>query len=335
MRALCSAFCACVLTAAASAQTFVNWETPHVHPADMTPDGTKLLVVNTADNRLEVFSLASGTPTAIGSVLVGLDPVSVRARTNTEVWVVNAISDNVSVVDLNNMNVKATVFVGDDPADVVFAGSPQRAFVSIRQLNQVKVLNPSSLNAAPVTLNIEGESPKALATDGTRVYVNIFESGNKTTVIADPIVSSSVNPYPNHQNPPPNNGQFFNPPIAAVVPPPPVGMIVKKDANGHWMDDNQHDWSAAVNWDLHDHDVAIIDANSLATSYVTGLMEHLFAIGIRPGTGEVTIVGTEATNEIRFEPILSGTFVRVMGAKFDPANPEGTKAIFDLNPHLD
>src|SRR5262245_56230061 len=66
--------------------SFVNWETAPVHPLDMTPDGTKLLLANTADNRLEIFSLTSGTPVWTASVSVGLDPVTVRARTNTEAW---------------------------------------------------------------------------------------------------------------------------------------------------------------------------------------------------------------------------------------------------------
>ena len=59
---------------------FVNFETPHLHPIDLVPGGSALLAVNTADNRLETFSLVSGLPRPAGSVGVGLDPVSVRAR---------------------------------------------------------------------------------------------------------------------------------------------------------------------------------------------------------------------------------------------------------------
>ena len=32
---------------------FVNWESPHVNPLALTPDGATLLAVNTPDNRLE------------------------------------------------------------------------------------------------------------------------------------------------------------------------------------------------------------------------------------------------------------------------------------------
>jgi len=45
------------LPGVAAAQSFVNYETPHVHPLDITPDGTRLLAVNTPDNRLEVFDI--------------------------------------------------------------------------------------------------------------------------------------------------------------------------------------------------------------------------------------------------------------------------------------
>src|SRR5262245_12979414 len=52
---------------------FVNWETPHVSPRALTPDGTRLLAVNTPDNRLQVFDLTSGMPVSLAAIPVGLD----------------------------------------------------------------------------------------------------------------------------------------------------------------------------------------------------------------------------------------------------------------------
>src|SRR5437879_1490996 len=49
-------------TSAAAQGSFVNFESPPVHPVDMTPDGSTLLAVNTADDRLEVFTLSNGLP---------------------------------------------------------------------------------------------------------------------------------------------------------------------------------------------------------------------------------------------------------------------------------
>src|SRR5205823_15025390 len=77
---------ACILAAglaptpSRAQSSFYNWEMPPVHPVDMTPDGTRLLVTNTADARLEVFTLGGSLPVHALSIPVGLDPVSVRAR---------------------------------------------------------------------------------------------------------------------------------------------------------------------------------------------------------------------------------------------------------------
>ncbi len=338
--------------------SFVNWETPHVHPLDLTPDGTKLLAVNLPDDRLEVFAVTSGTPVALFSVPTGLDPTSVRARTNTEAWVVNRVSDSVSVVDLATRNVIATLDTGDEPADVVFAGTPERAFVSCSQESQVLVFDPADLAAAPSVVPLEGKDPRALATSPARdkVYVAFFGSGNGTTILGGGaitnigfppnVVSDPAGPY-GGVNPPPNAGASFDPPIAPTLPTPPaVGLIVRQDASGDWKDDNNGDWTALVSgaqaaqsgrpvgWTLLDHDVAVIDAANLALSYVDRLMNLDMAIGIDPGTGKIAVVGTEATNEIRFEPKLSGRFVRTHLALVDPLAP-ATPAIVDLNAHLD
>src|SRR5437868_2412311 len=212
------------------AQTaFVNWETPPVHPVEMTPDGTTLLVTNTADARLEIFTLGGALPLWIASVPVGLEPVSVRARGNTEVWVANKISDTVSIVSLTSRNVVATLTPGDEPCDVVFAGSPQRAFVSVAQAHAVVVYDPTNLAAAPTLVSIQGKDVRALATDGTRVYAAIFESGNRSMILPASTVSNPSSPY-GGTNPPPNSGASFNPPIAGGLPtPPPVSLIVNKE----------------------------------------------------------------------------------------------------------
>ena len=166
-------------------ESFVNWENPHVHPLHITPDGSKLLAVNTPDNSLMVYDISGNSTRQIASIPVGLDPVSVRARTNNEVWVVNHVSDTISVVNLSKGQVVATLNTDDEPADVVFAGAPQKAFVSASQANLLNVFNPTNLSAAPKSIFINGEDPRALAVskDGRQVYVAIFESGNGTTVV--------------------------------------------------------------------------------------------------------------------------------------------------------
>lgn len=331
----------------------VNYETPHVHPIDLTPDGRTLLAVNTAGHRLEVFDVSGGTPVLIDSIPVGIDPVSVRARTNTEVWVVNHLSDSVSLVDLNIRGVVRTLLTGNEPCDVVFAGSPQRAFVSCSEVNRIEVFNPANLDAAPVRVPVGGEDPRHLAVspDGLTVYAAIFESGNGTTAIsgggsvtAQNVVSRPEGPYAG-QNPPPNAGNQFSPPLRAGLPTAPrTAMIVRKNPSNRWMDDNSRDWSIFVNgalssltgrvsnWDLPDHDVAVINAQTLSVSHQSRLMTMVMALGVNPASGRVTAIGTESINEVRFEPNLNGVFVRVHAASFQAG---GAADIDDLNPHLD
>lgn len=348
-----------------ASSSFVNWETPHTHPIGMTPDGSRLLAVNTPDNRLAVFNITGSNPVLIAEVPVGLDPVAVRARTNTEVWVVNHISDSVSIVDLTTMNVRATLKTQDEPRDVVFAGNPQRAFVSCSQPNVVQVFDPANLAASPQVVSINAENPRALAVspDGNTVYVAVFESGNRSTILGGGIantgaamrlgyppnvVQSTFSPYytggSSAPNPPPNSGNTFNPPIATPNPPA-VGLIVKKNDAGRWMDDNNRDWTDVVSgpnaaqsgrlpgWDLPDRDLAAINANTLSVTYATTLMNLCMSVGVNPATGAITVVGTDALNEVRFEPVINGKFLRVkMGTV--SASDFSNKTIVDLNPHL-
>src|SRR5262249_47990003 len=159
--------------------TFVNWESPHVHPLELTPDHTRLLAVNTPDTRLEVFDVTGETPALVAEIPVGLDPVSVRARDGSEAWVINHLSHSISIIDLPPGRVRATLHTEDEPTDVVFAGS-NRAFVTCSAVNRVEVYDLTDLSVPAVRITIEGEDPRALAVspDGSKVYAAIFESGN-------------------------------------------------------------------------------------------------------------------------------------------------------------
>ena len=347
----------CLAAIPAAQNGLVNWETPHVSPLAMTPGGARLLAVNTPDNRLEVFELESGVPVKSLSIPVGLDPVSVRARSSNRVWVVNHVSDSVSVVDIFIGQVIATLATDDEPCDVVFAGSPSRAFVSCSQANTVLVFDPRDLSAPPIRIAIKGEDPRALAVSpaGDVVYVAIFDSGNRTTVLGGGavtnigfppnVVDDSDGPH-GGANPPPNDGAAFDPPLAPGLPaPPPVSLIVRQNLLGRWLDDNGGDWTDKVSgakaadsgrpvgWTLLDHDVAMIDAASLDVTYADGLMNLNMALAVHP-SGAVTVVGTDATNVVRYEPNVSGTFVRSRLAGFLPTNTS-VVGRFDLNPHLD
>src|SRR5207253_8834521 len=101
---------------------YKNFEAPQIHPLTIIPDGTRLLAVNTPNGTLSVFHVTGNALTLMAEIPVGLEPVSVAVRNNNEAWVVNWLSDSVSVVDLNRFKTVRTFDVGDEPTDVVFAG---------------------------------------------------------------------------------------------------------------------------------------------------------------------------------------------------------------------
>ncbi|MFM2164297.1 MAG: hypothetical protein RL325_734 [Planctomycetota bacterium] len=320
----------------ALAADYLTFESPHIHPLEVTPDGKRVAAVNTADGRVEFYEILEGPPYLrhTGSVAVGLEPVSVRARTATEVWVVNHVSDSITVVNPETRRVLRTILTGDEPCDVVFAGMPQRAFVTVSQRNQVAVYDPANPSAGPTVIAIEGEDPRALATDGERVYAAIFECGNDTTVIDFHAVRALQGvPFGQPAVPPNRANGTFDPPLNPANPPKlDSSLILKRDAAGSWRDEAGVDWSGAVSWDLHGHDLAVIDPQTLAVSYIGGLMTMPMAMAAAPGGG-VVVVGVESHNHIRFEPNLNGVFASVEAVHVGPDGSIASRT--DLNPHLD
>jgi 6-phosphogluconolactonase (cycloisomerase 2 family) len=107
------------------------FESGQVRPLAISEDGCWLYAVNTPDNRLEIFRAEHGALGSAGSVSVGIEPVAVAARNSTELWVVNHLSDSVSIVDVSDparAMVVRTLLVGDEPRDIVFARG--RAYIT-------------------------------------------------------------------------------------------------------------------------------------------------------------------------------------------------------------
>jgi hypothetical protein len=373
-----------VLAAEAPAQTsFLAFESGPVRPLALTPDGTKLLACNTPDNRLEIFAVSAGGLQNLGSVPVGLEPVAVAARTNTEAWVVNHLSDSVSIVDLASTppRVTRTLLVGDEPRDIVFAGTGgSRAFITTARRGQqrthsslvgttpgagsplftspgvpradVWVWDANDLGDAfgglPVRiLSFFADTPRALATDGTTVYVAAFYSGNQTTAInesavcngftaAGPCVAPGGATAPGGLPGPSTN--------AAGSPAPETSLIVKFDPpTGRWLDVLGRDWDALVPFDLPDQDVFAVDADTLAT-VSPAPFEHvgtiLFNMALNPATGKLYVSNTESPNLTRFEGpgVFGGSTVQghVSEARISVIDPAtGAVDPQHLNPHID
>src|SRR5881628_2658399 len=282
--------------ATADGSSFVTFETGQVRPLALSPDDLHLYAVNTPDDRLEIFDVDSqGNLTHSGSVPVGLEPVAAAAHGDgRHVWVVNHLSDSVSIVDVSSSppRVVRTLLVGDEPRDIVFAGpSGNRAFITTAHRGQnssvpladlttegigradVWVFDATnlgtSLGGTPLTrVTLFGDTPRALAVapGGGTVYAAVFHSGNQTTALSEGLVcngGASAAPCTLSDGSvmpgglPPLNTNFQG------TQGPETGLIVKFNASsGHWEDRAGRDWSAAVRFSLPDDDVFAIDANA-------------------------------------------------------------------------
>src|SRR5882672_3336985 len=293
---------------------FRNFEAPQIHPLALTPDGTRLLAVNTPNASLSVFQLVSGSPVLTAEIPVGLEPVSVAARNNREAWVVNWLSDSVSILDLTTGNVVRTIDVGDEPTDVIFAGSGNsKAFVCVSgggrttaaqiqitgAAGAVKIFDANNTLASPVILENFAKQPRALArnSDGSRVFVSVFESGNQTTIVPEPLVSA------NGGLPPPN------PAVRPGLPAPPnTGLIVKWDGS-NWRDEISRSWTAQIPYTLADVDLVVIDATSSSIgAQVRGIGTHVGNMAFDPSATQLLVANLDDINQVRFEPNLSGRF---------------------------
>jgi DNA-binding beta-propeller fold protein YncE len=124
---------------AVSPPDFIAFEIGQVRPLAMSPNRSTLFAVNTPNGTLEVFKIAVGKLEHIAQIPVGMEPVAIAARTDTEVWVVNHLSDSISIVSLiGTPHVVRTLLVGDEPRDIVFAGKHghARAFITTAHRGQ-------------------------------------------------------------------------------------------------------------------------------------------------------------------------------------------------------
>jgi YVTN family beta-propeller protein len=304
-------FCVVLLTTgvfpgnAPAADTYVNFEGKLTRPVCLSPDGTRLFAVNTADARLSVFDVSHpANPFLIAEIPVGIEPVSVNAVNNDEAWVVNEESDSVSIVSVSKGIVVDTLYAKDEPVDVVFAGG--KAFVSESRNRQIAVFDASN-HSLLTNIVLFGESPRSLAVnnDGTKIYAAFALSGNRTTIIP---VGNAPPQSPNTNN------------------PPKVSLIV---------DATDTNWAPSfIKYTLPDNDVAEIDVATMTTNrYFTRLGTVNLGIAVQPGSGDLFVANTDARNLVHFEPNLKSFFATNRITHVDITS--GTSMYYDLNPGFD
>jgi DNA-binding beta-propeller fold protein YncE len=353
-----------------ASSSYTLFESGQVRPLALSPDRRHLFAVNTPDNRLEVFRIRDDQGLVhTASIPVGLEPVAVAARTNREVWVVNHLSDSVSVVALEERGddltgqVERTLLVGDEPRDLVFAGpGRKRAFITTAHRGQNIPFDPQfttpSVGRADVWVfdadalgrNLEGtplavvtlfiDTPRALAVtpDGSRVYAAGFHSGNRTTIVPE---TSLPDGFGADGVPGPTTN-------AEGRPAPEIGAIVKWNG-AHWVDALGRPRDPYVRLSLPDKDVFVLDAMANPPRQLTGkdgffqgVGTILYTMAVNPVNGKVYVANTDANNADRFEGpgIFAGHSLRghLHESRITVLSPGGGAprvAARHLNKHID
>lgn len=361
----------CSFSLSAQAESYTLFEAGQVRPLAISADGTTLFALNTPDNRLEAYKIVNDQLLPRSSVVVGMEPVALAIRNSTEVWIVNHLSDSISIVDVSNVNqmrVLRTLHVGDEPRDIVFAGANRdRAFITTAHRGQNSPVDPqlttpgvgradvwvfdannlgNSMGGDPLTIvTLFTDTPRALtvSADGSKVYAAGFKTGNQTTVLFDTTVSTNGG-LPNAVVNADFNGDGFAEPHevnTAGEIQPSTSLIVKFDGN-QWVDGIGRDWSAHVKFNLPDKDVFVIDANATppvqvsgSAGYYTGVGTVLFNMITNPVTGKVYVSNLEARNHVRFEgPGGGGSTVRGHNVESRITVLDGNVTPIHLNKHI-
>lgn len=302
---------------------FVTFESGQVRPLALSANGNTLFATNTPNGTLEILTVSDQGLRHDYSVPVGMEPVAVALFGDKQAWVVNHLSDSISIVDLVSQppRVIDTLLVGDEPRDIVFAGSDSSlAFISVAHRGQngpddkpidAQLLTPSvgradvwvfdanatgdSLGGDPISvLSMFGDTLGALTVspDGGEVYAAVMHSGNQTTAVGE-------------------NGIAKSGPVQSSdgAQQPDTGLIVKFDGT-NWRDDvgaisdtNGTSYDSLVRFSLPDNDVFVISATNPPSviDSVSGVGTTLFNMATNPVTGEVYVSNTDANNLTRFE----------------------------------
>ena len=211
---------------AVPASDYTLFEADPVRPVVTLAQSTVVAVTNTTNDTLDLVNRfqkhGKDKLELCGSIKVGMRPVAAAllSETNTKAtfWVVNHLSDSISIVSVKLPSCKGevvqTLHVGDEPRDIVVAPKPgggKRVFVTTAHRGQhhpvesartgsdlvasplqkqtpgladVFVFDASHPNLTPQVVNLFTDTPRALAVGNGVVYAAGFHTGNRTVSVA-------------------------------------------------------------------------------------------------------------------------------------------------------
>lgn len=147
----------------------------------ITDDGSRLLVVNPDSNTLTVMDPVGGQKLA--ELAVGTDPRTVALEGRTRAFVANRGSNTVSVVNLQDLTVVATIPVGQQPYGVVVAPEDTFVFVANSGSDSISVIDTTTLQLV-ATIPM-GDRPAGLAAAASRLYVTHLLTGLVSVIDID------------------------------------------------------------------------------------------------------------------------------------------------------
>ena len=215
-----------------------------------------------------MFDVSNPTaPRLIREIPVGLEPVSVNPRTNDEAWVVNQLSDSVSIVSVSRGIVIDTFSIRDEPMDVVFAGVNQ-AYVSVSRTNAIAVFDTGDARPDAPAAAVRRKPARA----GRQPGWDEGLCGLRAVGQRDHVIPHVLAPPP----PPPTN--------PALPPAPQVAKIVSADDPA---------WSVVVKYRMPDNDVAIIAADaSPVVGYYSRVGTVNLGLAVNPVNGDLFVANT-------------------------------------------
>jgi hypothetical protein len=214
------------------ADDYTLFEADPVRPVAVLASSGLVAVANTFDDFVElVRPVPGGELTRCGGARVGLRPVALAVvddrSDRAELWVVNHLSDSISVLEVDpeacTASLVETLHVGDEPRDIVVAvrGDGQRsAFVATAHRGQHHPVDgarsgldssspagekehagladvfvfDTSRRVLRDVVNLFSDTPRALAVGDGVVYAAGFLTGNRTTsVMAERVLARGSN----------------------------------------------------------------------------------------------------------------------------------------------
>ena len=150
----------------------------HSSPIALTTDGAWVWSVNTDSNTVSVMEVAADKNRKVAEVPVGTEPRCVAITPdNRKVYVTNAVSGDVSVLDAATYAVRKTIPVGAEPTGCALNFDGTKLYVSNLSSGSVSVID-TYYDTVSKTIPDVGAKPSAIALaeagGKTKVYVTQF-----------------------------------------------------------------------------------------------------------------------------------------------------------------